>query len=242
MPDGDRACRGEGTPPERGSALAFGATQAPNVLAPDGAHGRARPRRRCCRSSPRSASCTGRCCGRHDINYYLSQRPPEFWVAVAHRRGDRRRAGSAARADDRPLGARAAARPVRGRPAPAGARRERQAVVGQPLGDRGGRSHRGRSSALVLLTVATWLRRGHRPRPGAAPRRLAGGAAAVHRGAGCSVGRVRPRGGRSSTSRCSRWSSSGSTCTSASRGSPRVPEPASLGRPRRGTLRISARR
>ena len=69
---------------------------------------------------------------RHDINYYLSQRPPEFWVAAVARRGDRRRAGGPARADDRPLGARAAARPVRGRPAPAGPRRERPAVEREP--------------------------------------------------------------------------------------------------------------
>ena len=48
----------------------------------------------------------------HDINYYLAQRPPVFYVAAAIGAVILAALANPSRADNRPLGTRATARPV----------------------------------------------------------------------------------------------------------------------------------
>ena len=133
-----------------------------------------------------------------------------------HRRGVR----GAARAHRRALGARAAAACC-SRTSTRGAPSARAPAVGRAP----------RASSCSVLARGRRRRWRSASRPHVAPRErsaaplaphLAGSLAALaplHRRAGAPVGRARPRGRRSSTCRCSRCSSSGSTCTPACRAS-----------------------
>ncbi len=199
--------------------------------APDRAHGGARPgrpaavprRRRPCLLGAAAATrhqllpgaATARVLGRGDA-----------------RGADRRWAGRAARVDDRPLGAGAAARPVRGRQPPPGPRRERPSIGREPLGRRdgpcrvGGRSPgaddgddvlwSSSSAAASRRTSAARWRCSSRSSPGS---RCCGPRSASRR--------------ESPASRSSRCSSQGSTCASASPARPRHPH-----RSRRARTRV----
>ncbi len=160
---------------------------------------------------------------RHDINYYLSHRPPEFWAAAAL--GALIAAGLAA------LLAWTTARWALALPL----------VLFEDVSPRRALGESARRSAgnrwVVVTVLAAWaaaalaLTMAHdvsgpvpRPQPGAALRRLAG--AAPRRsspGWRCSGPRSASRR-ESPASRSSRCSSRGSTCASASPATPRHPQ------------------
>ena len=131
----------------------------------------------------------------HDINFYLSQRPPSFWAAVS--------IAAVIVALLVVLLVRTIARWALALPLVL----FEGVVPRRALGESATRLAGHRSTAIAALAVWAVLAAAlagrrrvgagfHRPRPGARIQRLDGDAAGVHHGARAAVGRARPRGGR----------------------------------------------